>query len=194
MKPHQYLKQCFEESVRIKTAFYEENQELILSTAKWMAEQFSDFPQRNLIVMGNGGSASDALHLQGELLGRLTKERGPLSCIVLGSGLASLTAISNDYSYESAFKREMQGIARQGDMVFAISTSGNSKNILQAAEYAKDIECTLVGLTGNEGGKLGLLCDIHFNVAQGTLSSRIQETHIWLIHVLIDLMDQFFLK
>lgn len=193
MTPAQeYLQGCFYESQAIKDDFYKKNADRMIAIADLMGMTFAR--GNKIIVMGNGGSASDALHFSGELTGRLMHERRPLPCIVLGSGMASLTAIANDYSYDMAFKREMKAFAKPGDMVFAISTSGKSKNVCHAAAWAKESDCYVVSLTGASGGLLCKIAHIDLNVGEAKNSARCQEVHIWIIHCLIDLMDQFFLK
>jgi D-sedoheptulose 7-phosphate isomerase len=192
MTDQEMLKSSFEESVRIKTDFYETYKDILPTIAKSMGQAFQK--GNKVIAMGNGGSASDALHLAGELTGRFMKERQPLPAIVLGSGMASLTAIANDYSYETAFKREMQAFAKPGDVVFAISTSGKSKNVCHAAQWAKQNGCLTIGLIGGNGGLLAKIVTFPLIVNQAKNSARCQETHIWLIHSLIELMDEFYLE
>lgn len=189
---NEYLLACHAESILIKNDFVLRYQQTMLTIAEIMAHTFMN--GKKIIVMGNGGSASDALHFAGELTGRLMEERQALPCITIGSGMASLTAIANDYTYDLAFKREMQAYAVKGDLVFAISTSGKSKNVCHAAKYARDIGCFTVGLTGHHGGLLTKIVDCDLNVSMAHNSARTQEVHIWIIHMLIDLMDRFYLK
>lgn len=192
MTDHEMLKSSFEESVRIKTHFYETYKDILPNVAKAMGHSFSK--GNKLIAMGNGGSASDALHLAGELTGRFMRERKALPAIVLGSGMASLTAIGNDYGYEWTFMREMQAFAKPGDIVVAISTSGNSLNVCHAAKWAQDHQCLTIGLTGGKGGLLSKIVTFPLNVELAKNSARAQETHIWIIHSLIEMMDEFHLS
>lgn len=187
-----YLDQTFSESLKAKTHFYETHKEELVTAAHLMGKAI--LRGKKIILLGNGGSSSDALHMAGELTGRMIKERQPLPAIVIGSGLASLTAISNDYSYDTAFEREMKAFAQPGDFVIAISTSGNSRNVLNAVTYALKLGCYIVSLTGKDGGLLGKIANLNLCVSQGTNASRIQETHIFAIHSMVDLMDNFFLS
>ena len=146
-----------------------------------------------ILICGNGGSASDALHFSGEMVGRFLKERRPLPAIALSGDISAITAIGNDYGYEQVFARGVEAYGKKGDLLFAISTSGKSPNILKAVETAKKIGLTVIGLTGGEGGPLGKISDEHFNVLLGKNSARIQEVHIQVIHLLVALMDEYFL-
>ncbi len=142
-----------------------------------------------VLLCGNGGSAADALHLAGELVGRFLTERRPLPAITLGSELSSLTAIANDYGYEQAFARILRAVGKRGDVLIAISTSGDSPNVLQAAEAAKVLGIAVIGLTGADGGALARLSDVALAVAAPS-TPRIQEMHGLLGHALCDAVDQ----
>src|SRR5690242_11655181 len=113
-----------------------------------------------LLVCGNGGSAADAQHIAAELTGRFFRDRQPLRAMALHANTSSLTAIGNDYGYEAVFAREVAAHGREGDVLMAISTSGNSANVLRAIETARDKGLSVVGLTGAEGGKMRPLCDV----------------------------------
>lgn len=143
--------------------------------------------------MGNGGSCADASHLAAEFTGRLLTERDPLPAIALTTDTSAITAIGNDYGFEHVFDRQLFALANEGDVVIAISTSGNSPNILNAVKTALWKKCFVIGLTGKDGGDLKHLCNTCFIVDQGKNSCRIQETHIFLIHSVVDLIDKFFL-
>lgn len=146
-----------------------------------------------LLICGNGGSAADSIHFSGEMVGRMMRERRPLPAIALSADISALTAIGNDYGYDHVFTRGVQAFGKSGDILFAISTSGKSPNVLKAVEAAKKIGMTVIALTGGTGGPLGEMADRHLNVALGKNSPRIQEVHIQVIHLLVDLMDEFFL-
>ena len=144
-----------------------------------------------VLVCGNGGSSSDAQHLVGELVGRFLTERRPLPAIALGGSEAALTAIANDYSYEQGYSRQVRAYARPGDIFIGITTSGNSGNIVAAAEAAKAAGAKVIGMTGEGGGKLKELSDVLLNVPSKQ-TPRIQEMHILLIHVLCEAVDNAF--
>lgn len=141
-----------------------------------------------VLVCGNGGSASDAQHFAGELVGRFTTERRGLPAIALGASDATLTSISNDYGYAQAFARQVGAYQDVAGVLVAISTSGNSEAILKAAEAAKSAGMVVIGLTGSTGGKLRDLCRICLRVPS-TATPRIQEAHIFLIHLICELVD-----
>ena len=141
-----------------------------------------------LMACGNGGSASDADHLVAELVGRYRDERRALPAVAIAGGMATITAVANDYGYETIFARQMEAIARPGDWLFAISTSGNSRNVLAAVKAARERECGVVALTGASGGKLAGLADVLI-AAPSQVTARIQEVHIVCIHIICELLD-----
>lgn len=145
-----------------------------------------------VLAMGNGGSAADAQHLAGELIGRFLEERGALSAIALTADTSILTAVANDYGYEAVFLRQVEGLARSGDVVVGISTSGNSANVISALARAKELGCVTVGLTGGHGGEIGKMTD-HALIVPSAETPRIQEGHILLIHILCDLVEKQFI-
>lgn len=141
-----------------------------------------------IMFCGNGGSAADAQHLAAELMGRYLKDRKPLSALALTVDTSALTAIANDYSYQDVFARQLSGIGCKGDLLVAISTSGNSANAIKAVEVAKTMGITTVALTGNGGGRLAELADLTIRVpAQRTNS--IQEIHIAIGHILCGIIE-----
>lgn len=142
-----------------------------------------------LLVCGNGGSAADAQHISAELTGRFLRDRKPLRAMALHANTSSLTAIGNDYGYEEVFAREVAAHGRAGDVLMAISTSGNSRNVLRAIEAARDKGMAVVGLTGAEGGKMRPLCDICLCVPSVS-TPRIQECHILIGHTICELLEQ----
>jgi D-sedoheptulose 7-phosphate isomerase len=141
-----------------------------------------------IFACGNGGSASDSQHLVAELVGRFRDERRALAAISLTADTATLTAVGNDYGFERVFARQIEGLARPGDLLFAISTSGNSANVLRAAEAARSLGCTVVAMTGAGGGKLAALADFSI-CAPSTVVARIQEVHTLCIHVIAESID-----
>ena len=142
-----------------------------------------------LLVCGNGGSAADAQHIAAELTGRFFRDRKPLPALALHGNTSSLTAIGNDCGYEQVFAREVDAHGRRGDVLLAISTSGNSANILRAIEVARDKEMVVIGLTGESGGKMRDLCDVCLCVPS-TSTPRIQECHILIGHTICEFLEQ----
>ncbi len=136
-----------------------------------------------VVVAGNGGSASDALHIAAELAGRFNFNRPGLPVIALGANTSGITAIGNDYGYNEVFAREIDGLGREGDLLIALSTSGRSANILAAAAKARDKGMAVIGLTGRSGGDLKALCDICL-CAPADATPRIQECHLVSYHFL----------
>jgi len=142
-----------------------------------------------LLVCGNGGSAADAQHIAAELTGRFFRDRRPLRAWPLHGNTSSLTAIGNDYGYEHVFAREVDAHGRAGDVLLAISTSGNSPNVLRAIETAQAKGMKVVGLTGETGGKMRHLCDICIRVPSAS-TPRIQECHILIGHTICELLER----
>jgi len=142
-----------------------------------------------LLVCGNGGSAADAQHIAAELTGRFFRDRKPLPALALHGNTSSLTAIGNDYGYDEVFAREVAAHGRAGDVLLAISTSGNSRNVVRAIESAREKRMTVVGLTGADGGTMRDLCDVCLRIPS-TSTPRIQECHILLGHTICELLEQ----
>ncbi|MEK6778008.1 MAG: D-sedoheptulose 7-phosphate isomerase [bacterium] len=144
-----------------------------------------------VLVMGNGGSAADAQHLAAEFVGRFLHERKALPAVALTTDTSILTAIGNDYGYDSVFVRQIEALAVRGDVVIGISTSGRSKNVILALNRAKEIGCFTLGLTGGDGGEISRITDLSL-VVPSRDTPRIQEGHILVIHILCDLVEQRF--
>ena len=144
-----------------------------------------------VLLAGNGGSAADAQHIAAELTGRFVKERKGLPGIALTVDTSALTAISNDYGYEHVFARQVEALAHPLDLFIAISTSGNSLNILKALEAASAIGCKTIGLSGKTGGKMNELCDLNIVIPEHN-TARIQEMHILIGHILCTAVDEIY--
>jgi D-sedoheptulose 7-phosphate isomerase len=142
-----------------------------------------------ILIAGNGGSAADAQHFAGELVSRFYFDRPPLAAIALTTDSSILTAIGNDYGYEDVFARQVQALGRKGDVFIAISTSGNSPNILKAIEAAKSLGLVVIGLTGRSGGKMKALCDVCL-CAPSDSTPRIQECHLVIEHSLCACIEE----
>ena len=140
-------------------------------------------------IFGNGGSAADAQHIAAEMEGRFLKERRPWPVLALTTNSSSLTCIGNDYGYDQTFVRPVKAYVKKGDVVIAISTSGNSPNVIEAVKVAKKLGAKVVGFTGQAGGKLKRLCD-HCLCAPSAVTARIQECHITAGHIVCELLDE----
>ena len=144
---------------------------------------------RKILICGNGGSAADAQHIAAELVGCYEKQRRSWPAIALTTDTSALTAVSNDLGYEEVFARQVAGLAQAGDVLIAISTSGKSKNVLRAAERARELSCKSIALTGATADPLGSLCDIAVAVPSSR-TSRVQEAHITIGHLWCEMVDQ----
>ena len=142
-----------------------------------------------IISCGNGGSMCDAMHFAEEMTGRFRDDRKPLAAISI-SDPSHLSCVANDYGYEWVFSRYIEAIGKKGDVLLAISTSGNSKNILAAISSAKKMGIKIVGLTGKDGGQMSSLCDVEIRAANSTYADRAQEIHIKIIHSLIHCIEE----
>jgi D-sedoheptulose 7-phosphate isomerase len=145
-----------------------------------------------VLLMGNGGSAADAQHMAAEFVGRFLHERKALPALALTTDTSILTAVGTDYGYDNLFVRQVEALAVKGDVVFGISTSGNSRNVILALKRAKEMGCFICGLTGGDGGELSRLVDLSL-VVSSKETPRIQEAHILIIHILCDLVEQRFI-
>ena len=141
-----------------------------------------------LYTFGNGGSAADAQHIAGELVGRFKRERGGLACVALTTDSSVITSTANDYGFDAIFVRQVDALVREGDAVLAISTSGESENVLRAAELALERKAAVLALSGHEGGRLAMLADICLTVPSDD-TPRIQECHINVAHILCGLVE-----
>lgn len=144
-----------------------------------------------VLIAGNGGSAADAQHFAAELAGKFIYKRKGLPAMALTTNSSITTAIGNDFGYEHVFSRQIEGLGRQGDMFVGISTSGNSQNLIQAMQSAKNIGITTVGLLGKDGGLMKDLCDLKLIIPSHN-TQHIQEAHIMIIHELCSLIDEAF--
>ena len=189
MELRERINRQFEDSVRAGRASAEVLVEPIAAAIDLMFEALSN--DHKILACGNGGSAADAQHFSAELIGRFERERLPLAAIALSTDTSILTAVANDYSFDSVFAKQVTGLGRAGDVLFAISTSGNSKNVIAAIEAAQAREMRIVALTGKGGGAIGELLgdgDVHICVPQDR-TARIQEVHLVVLHCLCDGID-----
>ena len=144
-----------------------------------------------ILLCGNGGSAADAQHIAAELTGRYKTERRGLPGIALTTDTSALTAIGNDYGYDRIFDRQVESLACDGDVVIGISTSGNSANVINALNVAKEMGCQTIGFSGRDGGAMNKVCDINLIVPSDN-TPRIQEIHILLGHTICQIIDNNF--
>ena len=144
---------------------------------------------QRILFCGNGGSASDAQHIAAELSGRFLRDRKPLFAEALHVNSSYLTAVSNDYGFEYSYSRILESAGREGDILVALSTSGNSKNVLKAIEKANSIGMISVGLSGFNGGEMQSLCNVMINIASKD-TARIQEAHILVGHIICQLIEE----
>lgn len=177
-----------QDSIRLKQSLLADQK--LLETVAGLAGEMEKCLKNGgkLLLCGNGGSASDALHFAGEIVGRFQKERRPWPAVVLNADVATMTAIANDYSYEDVFARQAEAHAAHGDVFIGISTSGNSGNVLRAAQAAKSKGAVTAALLGKDGGKIGRLVEYPL-IVRGDVTARIQECHITLIHILCELTE-----
>ncbi len=190
LKDRERLRAILLESVRTKQSLLsQEVSENVLQAAARLALSFRK--KGKLILFGNGGSASDSLHIAGEFLGRFDHRlrRPSLPAIALSENPAALTAIANDFGYSYSFSRQLEGLASPGDVVLGISTSGNSQNVLEATRVARKKKLYTIGLTGATGGKLKTLVDLCICVPSDN-TQRIQESHITIGHAICELVEK----
>ena len=178
---------AFEESIDVKRRFVLEHVDRIVQVAHVIAGAFRE--GHKVLLFGNGGSSTDASHIAAEFVGRYHRERRPLPAIALATDMAAITCIANDYDYAEIFARQVNAHGQKGDVVIAISTSGNSPNVLKGLVAAREVGLTTVGWTGGKGGKLAEMVDYTF-VVPSTVTARIQESHITLGHVLCELIEE----
>jgi D-sedoheptulose 7-phosphate isomerase len=178
----------FIESADLKRAFVEENREKIYTVFLEIAKRVKE--GRKILLCGNGGSAADCQHIAAELVGRFGMERRALPAIALTTDTSILTAVGNDYSFDRIFERQVGALGEEGDVLIAISTSGNSKNVVNAALKAKEKKLLTVGFSGRDGGELAKVVD-HCFVVKSFSTPRIQEVHITLGHVLCDFIEKY---
>lgn len=144
---------------------------------------------RKLMLCGNGGSAADSQHIAAEMAGRFVNDRRPLAAVALSTDTSTMTCIANDYTFDEVFSRQVMGLGVRGDCLLAISTSGNSRNVIRAAEAARPAGVHVIGLLGKGGGALLELCDVSIVIPSQT-TARIQEAHIFVGHTLCALVEE----
>ena len=182
------IRRTFAESIRAKEQFLAEHETTLIRVARLMADTVNQ--GHKILLLGNGGSAADAQPIAAEFVNRFLVERRPLPAIALTTDTSTLTSIGNDYSFEEIFSKQIEALGQAGDVAIAISTSGNSPNVLRAVEACGRVGLFVVGLTGGDGGALRDQVDFLLNVSQTRETARVQECHILAMHVLCDLIDR----
>lgn len=180
------IKDILSDSLEVKESFIRANTTNIMASAEKIAYAFAS--DRKLMLCGNGGSAADAQHIAGEFINRFLLERPPLPAIALTTDTSVLTSIGNDYSFDDVFSKQVKALGVEGDILLAISTSGNSANVISAVKDAKNQGIYTVGLTGGDGGKLATLVDLAL-VVKSNVTPRVQEAHILAGHIICELVD-----
>lgn len=183
----QKILKIFDESCSIKDKFAKENVDAIIEVSRVIANAFN--AGKKLLLCGNGGSSTDASHITAEFINRFKRERPPLPAISLNTDTAVITAIANDYDYSDIFVKQIKALGEEGDVLIAISTSGNSPNILKAVDAAKKKKLKVIAFTGAKGDKFASKANYSFIVPSEN-TPRIQETHITLGHTLCQMVEE----
>ncbi len=176
------------ESIETKEAVLRSDE--LVAKIELAAEMVSDSIRTGgkVLFCGNGGSASDALHLAGELIGRFQRERRSMPAICLNADVASMTSIANDYGYDDLFARETEGLMNSGDVLVGISTSGNSENVYRAIKKASELGGKTIAFLGKDGGKIKDVADVSI-IVPGDVTARIQESHIMIGHIICEIVE-----
>ena len=182
------IKQRIQDSIDVKTALLPND--MLLNTVSALADEIVSCIKNGgkLVICDNGGSASDALHFAGEVVGRFVKERKAWPAVVLNADVATMTAIANDYGYDDVFARQAEGHVKPGDIFIGISTSGNSENVYRAVLKAQEIGAKTACLVGKDGGKIGKSVDFSI-IVPCNVTARVQEAHINIIHILCEISE-----
>ncbi|MDO9464960.1 MAG: D-sedoheptulose 7-phosphate isomerase [bacterium] len=182
-----HIVEILEESIAVKQDIIANQIDVIVKMVNSIADVLSGGGK--LLVFGNGGSAADAQHIAGELVGRFELERSALPAIALTTDSSVITSISNDYSFNEIFSRQIEALGTQKDMALGISTSGSSENVLAGIRKAKNMKLATIGFSGKEGGTLAKITDLCF-IAPSSSTPRIQEAHITVIHIICKLVEE----
>lgn len=185
------VKKIFRESAETKLAFLELYADQIVEVAGIIATALKD--GNKVLLFGNGGSAADAQHIAAEIVGRFKRERKALPAIALTTDTSVLTALGNDYGFETIFERQIEALCMPGDIAIGITTSGNSENVIRGLKKAHDLGATTVAFTGRDGGKVAKIAHYTF-IVPSYETPRIQECHITLGHALCELIDELIWK
>ncbi|MBU0468175.1 MAG: D-sedoheptulose 7-phosphate isomerase [Candidatus Omnitrophica bacterium] len=180
------IRSIFNESIEVKYKTLDQNLDKIVLAIKEINKAVNK--NKKILLFGNGGSAADSQHIAAEFIGRFKKERRAVGAIALTTDTSCLTALGNDYSFDIIFSRQIEGLGQKGDIAIGISTSGNSKNVIEGIKKAKDLGLTTITLTGCDGGKLSKISDISIIVPSND-TARIQESHSCIAHAICELVE-----
>jgi len=175
------------DSSRVKSAFFAQNGEKVAEAAAILVTAFRN--GHKVLLFGNGGSAGDAQHIAAEFVGRFIPNRPALPALSLAADISAMTAVGNDFGFETIFSRQVEALGVPGDVAIGISTSGNSSNVIHALDAARNLGLRTIGFSGASGGKMPGHADILFCVPS-TVTPRIQETHLTLAHILCEVVDR----
>ena len=174
------------ESIEAKRAFFDSHSDKVARAAQVIIDSIQSGGK--VLIFGNGGSAADAQHIAAELVNRLNYDRPPIAAIALTTDTSILTSVGNDSSFDELFERQLRALGRAGDVAIAISTSGNSPNVLRAVDAARGLGIKTVGLAGRSGGRLAAAVDVAL-VVETESTQRVQETHITIGHILCEMIE-----
>ncbi|HXH65325.1 MAG TPA: SIS domain-containing protein [Mariprofundaceae bacterium] len=185
---HDTIVQALDEGIRLRQQCRDTLPDPLMQAARHMSEALKRGGK--ILACGNGGSAADAQHFAGELVNRFERDRPGLAAVALTHDASVITSIANDYAFDDVFSRQVQALGRPGDVLLAISTSGNSRNVVAAAEAAVALGMEVIALTGRDGGELGRMAKsgVHLNIPHAS-TPRIQEMHITCLHLICTLID-----
>jgi D-sedoheptulose 7-phosphate isomerase len=188
------IRQHFAEGVELRQQASKARSASIADAARLVAESIA--AKGKVLVCGNGGSAADSQHFAAEMICRLERKRRPLAAIALTTDTSALTATANDYDFRYVFSRQVEGLGRPGDVLVAISTSGNSKNVVEAIHKAHAGDLSVVALIGRDGGEMAKILrgkDVHLNVRHER-TMRVQEVHLTILHIVSDVVDTLLIE
>ena len=181
------IRRIFETSIQVKQQFLLDQLPALIAATEAVVATLRQ--GKKILLFGNGGSAADAQHIAAEFVNRYERDRPPLSAIALTTDTSALTAITNDFGPEEVFVKQIQALGKEGDIALALSTSGNSSNVLRGIECCQELGIRTIGLTGGTGGTLAERVDHCLCVAATTSTPRIQETHILIGHAICEIVD-----
>jgi D-sedoheptulose 7-phosphate isomerase len=184
---HDIINQRLKDHIELIEILRDNLSEKISSCAGMLVDALNEGGK--VLIMGNGGSAADAQHFAAEMMGRFLEERAALPAIALTTDTSILTAVGNDFGFDDVFKRQVEALAKPGDILIGISTSGNSNNVKRALESGKSLGATTIGLLGRDGGEIACLVDLSLTVPSHS-TPRIQEAHLVVIHLLCELVEK----
>lgn len=183
----EFITDIFDDMREAQNRFFAESMPTLISLSTEIANCFLNGGK--VLIFGNGGSASDAQHIAAEFVNRFKMERPPLPAVALTTDTSILTSIGNDYEFDDIFLKQVMALANENDIVWGISTSGNSENVVRALRYSARQNIKTLGFTGKDGGKMTGLCDVLFT-SQSDVTARIQELHIAAAHIVCELVDE----